>query len=298
MSPMRLLVTADLHYNHPRSRLVADELIDRMNAAGGDAVLVVGDTAVADGDALERCLSRFAIAGPKLFVAGNHELWTHGPDSHAVFTDALPRRVRALGWHWLEGDPFVAAGGGHGGGDVAVVGTVGWYDYSFAVASLGIPHRFYAAKVSPGAAARLRGAFAPLLDGADDVSPSAPDVVARWNDGKFVKLGRSDEQFLDERLAQLGQSLSAVAQCRTAVAAVHCVPFRQLLPPPHSAQWDFVKAYLGSERIGELLLSQANVRHVYCGHSHLGAEATVGDGVRAVNVGSGYRVKTYCTLDV
>jgi predicted phosphodiesterase len=287
---MRLLVTADLHYNHPKSRPVADELIDRMNVAGGDAVLVVGDTAVADGDSLERCLSRFTCAGPKLIVAGNHELWTKGPDSHALFTEDLPRRVRDLGWHWLEGDPFVA-------GDVAVVGTVGWYDYSFAPPELGIPRRFYAAKVSPGAADRLGGAFASLLDSTDDILPVARDVVARWNDGKFIKLGRSDEQFLQERLDDLQRSLVMVEGAGTVVAAVHCVPFRQLLPPPHSAQWDFVKAYLGSDRIGQLLLSHGNVKHVYCGHSHLPRETTVGD-LRAVNVGSGYRWKTFQTVDL
>jgi hypothetical protein len=33
---MRLLVTADLHYNHPKSRAVAEELIEEMNRAGGD----------------------------------------------------------------------------------------------------------------------------------------------------------------------------------------------------------------------------------------------------------------------
>ena len=47
MSPMRLLVTADLHYNHPKSRALADSLIDDMNRAGGDVLLLVGDTAVA-----------------------------------------------------------------------------------------------------------------------------------------------------------------------------------------------------------------------------------------------------------
>lgn len=287
---MRLLVTADLHYNHPRSRPVAEELIDRMNAAGGDGVLVIGDTAVADGDTLERCLSRFTGAGPKLFVAGNHELWTRGPDSLAVFEQDLPRRVRELGWHWLEGEPFVA-------GDVAVVGTIGWYDYTFALPELGIPRRFYAAKVSPGAAERLGGSFAPLLEQTDDVLPIARGVVARWNDGKFVKLGRSDELFLQERLDALQRSLLAVERCRSVLAAVHCVPFHQLLPPPHSSQWDFVKAYLGSDRIGQLLLSHPNVRHVYCGHSHLAREATIGD-LHAVNIGSGYRWKTFRTLDM
>src|SRR5688572_18558564 len=143
---MRILLTADLHYNHARSKPLADSLIDEMNRAGGDVLVVIGDTATHEGDALEQCLSRFKFAGPKLIVAGNHELWTRGDDSHALFTHEFPRRVGALGWHWLEGDPF-------GMGEVAIVGTVGWYDYSFAQTSLEIPIRFYEHKVSPGAAA-------------------------------------------------------------------------------------------------------------------------------------------------
>src|SRR4051794_12262983 len=119
---MRLLVTADLHYNHARSKPLARDVIADLNRAGGDAVLLVGDTATSDGDALEECLSLFPLPGPNLFVAGNHELWTRGPDSHALFTQDLPRRVRSLGWQWLETDPFLA-------GQTAIVGSVGWYDY-------------------------------------------------------------------------------------------------------------------------------------------------------------------------
>src|SRR6185436_17426252 len=119
--------------------------IDQMNAAGGDVLLVVGDTAASEGDALEKCLSRFQFNGPRLFVAGNHELWTHGNDSYHLFHVELPDRVAALGWHWLEREPFEWDG-------IAIVGSVGWYDYSFARAELGIPRRFYDAKVSPGAA--------------------------------------------------------------------------------------------------------------------------------------------------
>jgi hypothetical protein len=290
---MRLLATADLHYNHPRSRALADDLIDQMNRAGGDVLLLVGDSAVADGDSLEQCLGRFEFAGPKLFVAGNHELWTHGPDSHALFTNDLPRRVRALGWHWLQAEPLVAPGAA---GDVAIVGSVGWYDYSFATPELGIPRRFYEQKVSPGVAARLHE-YAHLLEGAGDVGPAAREVVARWNDGRFAKLGRSDDAFLDELLAQLRAQLESVAGAATVVAAVHHLPFRELLPPPGGAQWDFAKAYLGSERIGRLLLEFPNVRHLLCGHSHLPARATVGH-VRATNIGSGYRWKTFETLDL
>ena len=286
---MRLLVTADLHYNHPRSRAVADELIDRMNRAGGDVLLVVGDTAAADGDELERCLSRFTFGGPKLLVAGNHELWTLGDDSYQVFRNQLPRRARELGWHWVQTEPLRLDG-------ISILGSVGWYDYAFGRASLGIPRRFYEHKISPGAVERCPG-FGHLLHPSDDISDTARNVVARWNDGRYVKLGRSDQQFLDELLAELEMQLVATPQSDTVVVAVHHVPFEPLLPPSHGAQWDFARAYLGSPRIGELLLRFENVRWVLCGHSHVPAKCHICP-VHAVNIGSGYRWKTFQTIDL
>ena len=285
---MRLLVTADLHYNHPRSRPLADELIDRMNAAGGDVLLLVGDTAAADGDQLEQCLARFTFRGPKLLVAGNHELWTLGDDSYALFREHLPRRARELGWIWLQTDPV------HLGG-ISILGSVGWYDYAFARATLGIPRRFYEHKISPGAAERCPE-FAHLLERTDDISPAAHEVVARWNDGRYVKLGRGDEAFLDELLADMESQLAATARSDRVLVAVHHVPFDPLLPPSHGAQWDFARAYLGSPRIGELLLRCPNVRQVLCGHSHVTAEARIGN-IHAINIGSGYRWKTFRTID-
>ena len=286
---MRVLVTADLHYNHSRSRAAAEQLIEQMNATGGDVLLVVGDTAAADGPELEQCLSLFRFGGPKLFVAGNHELWTRRPDSYAIFTDELPRRVQSLGWHWLQDDPFVS-------GDVAIVGSIGWYDYTFAPAGLDIPLRFYEHKISPGAAERLPE-FGAMLKDFEDIPPAARKIVARWNDGKFVRLHRPDDAFLEELLAQLRQQLAGMSEYRRMIAAVHHVPFRQLLPPAGGAQWDFAKAYLGSPRIGQLLLQFSNVRHVVCGHSHFAARAQV-EHIRAINIGSGYRHKAFLTLDV
>ena len=285
---MRLLVTADLHYNHPKSRPLAESLIEEMNRAGGDVLLVVGDTAVSDGDSLEQCLSRFQFGGPKLFLAGNHELWTHEPDSYAVFKEHLPRRVRELGWRWLQDEPFVS-------GNTTIVGSVGWYDYSFAQESLGIPHRFYEAKVSPGAAEQLEE-WSFLLERDDDIPPHAREVIARWNDGRFVKLHRSDAAFVQELCEQLESQLTSATTSRI-IAPIHHLPFRELLPPSRNAQWDFAKAYLGSERFGELLLRFPAVTDLFCGHSHFPAEAAVGH-VRAVNIGSGYRSKTFKILDV
>lgn len=286
---MRLLVTADLHYNHRHSKPLAEQLIAEMNAAGGDVLLVIGDTATAEADDLERCLSLFQFPGPKLFVAGNHELWSRGRDSYAIHADELPRRVRSLGWHWLETEPFTA-------GDVTIVGSVGWYDYAFARDGLGIPRRFYEHKVSPGAAERF-SEFAHLFDPSDDIPPASREVLARWNDGKFVKLHRSDDAFLAELLARMEKQLQAAASSRQVVAAVHHVPFAELLPPTRGAQWDFARAYLGSPRLGELFARTPNVSHVLCGHSHFAAEARIGP-IHAINIGSGYRYKTFRTLDL
>ncbi|MGN6725339.1 MAG: metallophosphoesterase [Tepidisphaeraceae bacterium] len=283
---MRLIVTADLHFNHKRSRPLAIDLIERINQRSGDVLLLIGDTAAADGDDLEQALSSIRFPGPKLFVAGNHELWTNGPDSHHLFQESLPARVRALGWQWLETEPFVA-------GDVALVGSIGWYDYSFAPRSLGIPDRFYEAKISPGAAERLNG-YAHLLG--DDVPDAATDIFARWNDGRHIKLGRSDHEFLQERMSQLKENLASLT-ARRIVAAVHHVPFEELLPPRHSPTWDFARAYLGTAQMGQLLAADPRVTHVLCGHSHFPIDQSIGT-LRAINVGSGYREKRLLELDL
>ena len=284
---MRILATADLHYNHGKSRRLADELIDRINKTDFDLLLLIGDTATADGDAIEQCLSRFTFPGPKLFVAGNHELWTHGDDSHRLFKEDLPRRIKNLGWHWLEANPFITD-------HFAIVGSIGWYDYSFAQPQLGIPRRFYEQKVSPGAADQL-DRHRHLLEQADDVPPHAREIFARWNDGQFVKLHRTDEQFLDELLHDLRRQLESLKN-KPILAAIHHLPFADLLPPSHNAQWDFAKAYLGSEKLGQLLLQFPNITTLLCGHSHFPAETQI-DHIRAVNIGSGYRSKQSVILE-
>src|SRR5690606_33018713 len=124
------------------------------------------------------------------------------------------------------------------------------------------------------------------------IPPHAREIVARWNDGKFVKLGREDAVFLDELLDQLRRQLDALHSVPRVIAAIHHLPFAELLPPRHGSQWDFARAYLGSPRIGELLLNYPNITDVFCGHSHLAAEARIGS-LNAINIGSGYRFKTY-----
>ena len=148
----------------------------------------------------------------------------------------------------------------------------------------------------------FRGAGVPngteATGGATRGSVIGVRFYARWNDARFVRLGeRSDEQFLAELLELLRTQLDSLREVPRVIAAVHHLPFRELLPPPRNAQWDFAKAFLGSPRLGELLLAYSNVTDVYCGHSHSPAEATIGQ-VHAVNIGSGYRAKTFKAVEL
>lgn len=279
---MRLLVTADLHCDNARSRDSAKELMERIKRESFDVLLIVGDVGNGDEDTLERSLTGFSFAGPKLFVPGNHELWTRRGDSLGLHDHELPTRVRSVGWHWLPGSPFVREG-------IAVVGSLGWYDYGFAAEYLRVPRRFYEAKLSPGAARAIH-ADAGLFDSTEDIPEPAMRLVARWNDGRFVTLPMTDEAFCERLLAALRADLDAVASARKVVAAIHHVPFRELLPPLRMPTWDFARAYLGSPRFGAVLQARGQVSHVVCGHSHFPAEAHVGT-IHAINIGSGYREK-------
>jgi hypothetical protein len=268
---------------------LARELIDKINQAGGDVLLLIGDTAGADGNDLEECLSLFNFPGPRLFVAGNHELWTRSDDSYRIFKQDLPRRVRALGWQWLQDDPFIS-------GPVGIVGSIGWYDYSFAPEHLQVPRRFYQHKIAPGSASRTEG-YEFLFQDQPAPPPTALDIFARWNDGRHVKLHRDDERFVDELAVQLDVQLTGMPSLSQVVVAMHHLPFHELLPPHRSNQWDFARTFLGSDRLGQVLEKYPNVKHLLCGHTHLADERTIGH-IQAVNVGAGYRWKTWRTLDL
>ena len=81
------------------------------------------------------------------------------------------------------------------------------------------------------------------------------------------------------------------------IAAIHHLPFAQLLPPSHNAQWDFAKAYLGAAAIGQLLLRFPNITTLLCGHSHFPAESHI-DHIHALNIGSGYRAKQCLLIEL
>jgi hypothetical protein len=289
---MRIILTCDLHYDIPRSRRPTEELAAHLLKTGGDLLVFVGDCAGADLAILEQVFGLFdAFSGRRLFVAGNHDLWTApGGDSRHRYETELAETCARAGVHYLDAEPFIADG-------VAVVGNVGWYDYTFRPSALKIPLRFYQHKLAPGAAMN-RAAFRHLIDGYDDLPLGAADITTRWMDGEYVRLGVSDLDFARAAADRLRQHLSlAASRAKRIVAAVHHLPFYDLVPHPPAPNLAFAGAFLGSELLGEALLEYPQVGHAYCGHAHLHRTCKKG-GLLATCIGSTYTEKRYESLDV
>ncbi len=257
--------TADLHYGKQRSgdQAVRD-LAKRLDTIRPDVLVIAGDIAIADPRALIECLELFDLPGAHLLaIPGNHDLWSlkSGADSLAIFERLFTRSTRLAGFQRLDGAPVVVDG-------TAFVGSIGWYDYSFADERLQLTKDQYERKVYPG--------------------------TGSWNDRRFIRWNLSDEQFLNRTLEHLRADLASVReQAQRIVAVTHVLPFEQLVERRGFRAWMFQNAYMGSRRIGEVLIEEAS-RGVpvlsVSGHSHRTAAVQV-SGVTALTVGSTYHRK-------
>jgi len=292
---MRLLVTADLHYDTPRSRAPTEALAERVRRTGGDALVLVGDSAGAAHEPLRDCLALFAdFPGRRLMVPGNHCLWClPGEDSIRRYEEVVPAIAAEGGFEVLDHRPANVDGTG-------LVGSIGWYDYSYREEHLKIPLEFYRAKLAPGAAERSPR-HRPLVEKfRGELADWHFNIGVRWNDGVYVRMPMTDEEFLDYLLAKLRRQVDAL-QADPAVervaAFVHHLPFRQLVPPDRPPRFAFAAAFMGSDRIGEVLRGCGKLTHVFCGHSHWRGRCRV-DGVEVVNVGSTYDRKHLEVVDL
>jgi len=292
---MRLLVTADLHYDCNRSRAPARALAEQVRRTGGDVLVLVGDTAGSAHEPWREALALFApFPGRKYLVPGNHCLWClPGEDSVRRYEEVIPTIAAEAGFAVLDHAPAVVDG-------VGLAGSVGWYDYSYRQEELAIPLEFYRAKVAPGAADRMPEHRHLVRALRAKLAEPQRDLCVRWMDGVHVRMDMTDEEFLDRLLAKLSAQLRAFrddSRVGCVVAFIHHVPFRQLVPTGRPPQFAFAAAYMGSDRIGEALRHCPKVTHVFCGHSHWRGRIRVGP-MTVVNVGSTYLNKNLEILDL
>jgi predicted phosphohydrolase len=273
-----IAVTADLHWGHHRRGDEANELlVDFLRGHAPDLLIIAGDIGTADNFAAG--LEQFdGIAARKVIVAGNHDIWVQPDDrrgdSLAVYERHLGEVAAAHGFHYLDAAPLVLPE--H---DLAVVGTINWYDYSWSLD-------------------QLRELFP-----ADEWRLSAKRFTqGQHNDARFVRWEFDDRTFTARCARTLESHLNAaLSRSSRTIVVTHHPPVPELSFPeshgPVGVDRLLWRALMGNRSVEELLRGHGNrIPLVFCGHTHRAREATLVGG-RGFNVGGDYHFKRLLWFD-
>ena len=270
---MKLAITADLHRGmSPKGDAATLALVQQVAELQPDALVLAGD--LGEGEQFAACLRLFReLPCAKLLVPGNHDLWTHDPSpaSLELYEEGLPAIAAEHGFHYLDRAPYLSADSME-----AVVGSINWYDYSFADPELEqeIPdvRAMYQAKRFPH---------------------------GQHNDGRYIHLGMSDAAFTRRVVDRFRDQLRGLPGNVERVTVIqHHPPVRALFYPTPLVTVDqrVWLAYTGNRRMQDLVLNEPRVRHVICGHTHAACEADI-LGKRCLNIGGDYGWKRLLLLD-
>lgn len=276
---MLICAAADIHYPREGYEWSA-ALAHTMCASGADVIVLAGDIATGAHRGYGKMLGLFGeFEGPKLFVPGNHDLWSNvqHPDTRRRYRAALRRIVEDNGFHYLPGAPRVV-------GDTGFVGVAGWYDYRFRQTEPPQP----GVRVTPLRAARGEMATALYPIGGRARLPwsalTDEDYAGKalvwedgegprslvWNDGIYTDWHASDRAVTRQQAQEIMRDAAAVPlHVPRLVGVCHFVPFADLLgPPSNDVGLAYCRAYMGSPLLGKAFSADPRFRLVLCGHAH------------------------------
>ncbi len=239
----KIIVTSDLHLGITENDLL-NQLGTTIAAQRPDLTVLAGDL----GEPLENfteCLRIFAgLPGTVAVLPGNHDVWARdGAQSQELLEQTLPSETQSAGMLWLEDAVWRAD-------DLAVAGSMAWYDYSAADPSLPANMRDFAL-------------MKRMLN----------------NDSRYVNWPWTDPEVANRLGAALEQRLSALEAdptIHTVVVVTH-VPLVevQMRRRPDDVTWGISNAYFGNLTLGERVLRFSKVRAVISGHTHIGMAGQV-----------------------
>jgi predicted phosphohydrolase len=271
-SSLSLAITADLHYGtrHQSGNQATLQLAAHLAENPPDILLLGGD--IGAGDDFERCLALFdGLECQKGLVPGNHDIWVRSDDvrgdSLMVYESHLPRLCREHGFVYLDQESLLLPD--H---DLAIVGTMNWYDYSWAIDLL-------KAEIPDWEERIARKRFTRGVH----------------NDLHFVRWPYTDGTFTDRIVADLTQKLEqAMSLVSQAIVVAHHPPLQGLLYPasnPLPLDALLWRAFSGNRRVEELLHQWGErIPLVFCGHTHAARDCQT-HGIQGINIGGDYHFK-------
>jgi predicted phosphohydrolase len=273
-----IAVTADLHWgHHDRGNAAVRLLVEFLRGQPPDLLLLAGD--IGSGARFSECLALFDdLTCTKALVAGNHDIWVTAGDSRGdslqVYQHLVPELSKAHGFHYLDTAPLLMREF-----DVAIAGSINWYDYSWALEE--VRRQFPAEEWRLAAKRFTRG---------------------QHNDARFVRWDLDDEAFTRQIAAALEKQFEDVLErAGTTILVTHHPPIRDLSfpqpPPPHDIDQLLWAALMGNRAVEELIARHASrLALTFCGHIHRAREAAIGPG-RGFNVGGDYHFKRLLWFD-
>ncbi len=240
-----IVVTSDLHLGLTTEAEIR-ALVERIAAERPDLTVLAGDI----GEGLPNvtaCLRLFTeLPGEVAVLMGNHDLWIHGhgPGSQELWERALPDAVREAGMLWLEDAIWRR-------GDLALVGSIAWYDYSAIDPTVG---PFTIEQIADYKARKFPDAFFMNWPWTDQ------EFAARCGDGLVARL----------------QTLEDDPSVRATLVVTHDPVFEvQMLRKPGEIGWGKTNAFFGNLTLGQRLTPFRKLRWVISGHTHVGREGRV-----------------------
>ena len=237
-----------------------------------DLVIIAGDVSHRD-DRIERAVRAFLeVAARVAYLPGNHDLWSiggpeavQGPvDTWIRYRQDLRALVEGVGGHYLPAAPLRLGG-------LAVVGSTGWYDYSFAPSWIADAHpelRFEDRRFGP----------------------------VTWSDRRYVSFLRADgsemsdpevARIMEDELSRALLEMEADSSVEEVLVVTHVQPFDEVVHHTGRLPWEYFTAFMGSRRLGEIILSAPKVRTAIHGHSHVLRDEVIG-GRRVYGTALGY----------
>lgn len=256
---MRIASVSDIHTDYASNRKLFSKMVEQIGAGKADAVIVAGDVSHIDKLIVHCILLLRQVVEVVAYLPGNHDLWVDRPgedvrddpsfDTWDRHDRVLRKLVEAAGGHYLPTEPLRLGG-------VAIAGACGWYDHSFFRSE-------FRAQVPESALDDQ--AFNGMQWG------DRTRTAFRGPDGRVMsdpQVARTMEDALAAQLTELEHD----AQIKHVVCATHHQQYEQTVRRAGVLPWEFFNAFMGAERMGEVIDRYAKVGHVIYGHTH-----TLGD---------------------
>ena len=191
-------------------------------------------------------------------------------------TPFVKKILHTYGFHYLDQGPKIIQ-------NVGFVGNIGWYDYTFRIPEKKL-HQQQIIKQG-----KLIDDF-KFLDDSDyackevHYTDGDRDYFTAWNDREFIRWQFTDKQFLQYCLTKLEEQVGLIYDdVNCIVSATHHLPFENLIYDRENVGFMYGRAFMGSKKIGELLLKYPKVKISISGHSHFPMEKVNGS-IRCYNV--------------